>query len=156
MNRADLEDFLFHEAALLDEWRLDEWLALWCEDGRYIVPALDAAHVDPREALAIVADDLTLLRSRVEQLLSGETWAEVPRSRTTRMIGNARVLEHDGDRVRAASSFVVHRHHRDKLDVFAGTYRHELVVAHGAVRIREKRVLLVHDLLAQGRVSIVL
>jgi len=25
--RSEVEDFLFHEAALLDEWRLDEWLA---------------------------------------------------------------------------------------------------------------------------------
>ena len=27
VGRAEVEDFLFREAALLDEWRLDEWLA---------------------------------------------------------------------------------------------------------------------------------
>ena len=26
VTRADVEDFLYHEAALLDEWRLEEWL----------------------------------------------------------------------------------------------------------------------------------
>ena len=26
--REEVEDFLYQEAALLDEWRLDEWLAL--------------------------------------------------------------------------------------------------------------------------------
>ena len=31
-SRAEVEDFLYHEAALLDEWRLDEWLALLTDD----------------------------------------------------------------------------------------------------------------------------
>ncbi len=26
ITRSDVEDFLYEEAALLDEWRLDEWL----------------------------------------------------------------------------------------------------------------------------------
>ena len=36
--RAVVEEFLYHEAALLDAWRLDEWLALFTADGRYMVP----------------------------------------------------------------------------------------------------------------------
>ena len=28
ISRAQIEDFLYHEAALLDAWRLDEWMAL--------------------------------------------------------------------------------------------------------------------------------
>ena len=37
---AEIERFLIDEAALLDEWRLEEWLALFAEDGRYLVPSL--------------------------------------------------------------------------------------------------------------------
>ena len=29
VTRAQVEDFLYHEAALLDEWKLDEWQALF-------------------------------------------------------------------------------------------------------------------------------
>ena len=38
VTRAEVEDFLYHEAALLDGWQLDEWLALLTEDARYEVP----------------------------------------------------------------------------------------------------------------------
>ena len=39
--REQVEDFLFKEAALLDEWRLDDWVDLFTEDGRYVVPTTD-------------------------------------------------------------------------------------------------------------------
>src|SRR5437879_4832085 len=32
VNRSDVEDFLFNEADLLDQWRLPEWLTLFTED----------------------------------------------------------------------------------------------------------------------------
>ena len=34
MTRGEAEDFLYREAALLDAWKLDEWLALLTEDAR--------------------------------------------------------------------------------------------------------------------------
>ena len=30
----EVEDFIAREAAMLDEWRLDEWLGLFTDDGR--------------------------------------------------------------------------------------------------------------------------
>ena len=39
--RTDVEDFLFAEAELLDEWRLPEWLELFTDDAKYYVPATD-------------------------------------------------------------------------------------------------------------------
>jgi 3-phenylpropionate/cinnamic acid dioxygenase small subunit len=38
VTRIELEDFLYLEAALLDEWRLEEWLALFVPGARYLVP----------------------------------------------------------------------------------------------------------------------
>jgi p-cumate 2,3-dioxygenase beta subunit len=32
VTRAEVEDFLYREAALLDEWQLDEWQSLLTED----------------------------------------------------------------------------------------------------------------------------
>ncbi len=40
--RGEVEEFLVNEAALLDEWKLEEWLALVAEDGKYLVPSLDS------------------------------------------------------------------------------------------------------------------
>ena len=39
--RLDVEAFLYDEAALLDAWRLDDWLALFTRDARYEVPSTD-------------------------------------------------------------------------------------------------------------------
>ena len=39
MSRSEAEDFLYREARLLDEWRLDDWLALFTRDGSQIVIA---------------------------------------------------------------------------------------------------------------------
>ena len=51
VSRAEVEDFLYAEAALLDEWRLDEWLALFTEDGTYHVPSTDEPDGDPGSTL---------------------------------------------------------------------------------------------------------
>ena len=37
-SRQEAEDLLYKEAALLDEWRLDEWLELLTEDATYEIP----------------------------------------------------------------------------------------------------------------------
>ena len=50
IGRAQVEDFLYHEAALLDAWRLDEWLELLTEDATYRVPSNDRPASDPKSA----------------------------------------------------------------------------------------------------------
>ena len=39
-SRAEFEDFLYWEAALLDQWRLDEWFELFTTDAVYEVPTM--------------------------------------------------------------------------------------------------------------------
>src|SRR5438067_4231552 len=89
--RAEVEDFLYYEAALLDEWRLDEWLALFTDDARYVVPTTDLPDGDPRRDLVLIDDNLTRLHGRVERLKSRHAHREYPWSRTRRLIANVRV-----------------------------------------------------------------
>jgi p-cumate 2,3-dioxygenase beta subunit len=155
--RADLEDFLFMEADLLDEWRLDEWLALWTEDGRYLVPSTDRTGGHPDTTLAMIADDMTLLRARVKQLLGREVWAEIPHSRTRRTISNVRVLDRGPDELRTTANFIVHRCRHDRTEAFVGKCEYVLVWSPGNVRIRAKKVLLSHESLSpHGKISIIL
>ena len=49
-----VEDFLFKEAALLDEWRLDDWVNLFTEDARYVVPTTDLPEGDPKRDLVFI------------------------------------------------------------------------------------------------------
>jgi 3-phenylpropionate/cinnamic acid dioxygenase small subunit len=85
-----VEAFLAQEAALLDAGDLRSWLALFTDDGVYWVPAR-RGDVDPARHVSIVYDDVGRLRSRVERLLSGKEYAQLPPSATCRAISNVRV-----------------------------------------------------------------
>ena len=86
----DVEQFLFEEAELLDQWRLHEWLDLFAPDGHYEVPATDRPDGDPTRDLFLIHDDRFLLEQRVNSLLTRAAHAEYPHSATRRMISNVR------------------------------------------------------------------
>src|SRR5918912_2836397 len=106
--REEIEDFLYHEAALLDEWRLDEWVALFTDDARYVVPTTDLPEGDPQRDLVFIDDDLTRLQGRVERLKSRHAHREYPSSRTRRLVSNVRIASAGGDEVEATANFVVY------------------------------------------------
>jgi p-cumate 2,3-dioxygenase subunit beta len=155
--RGEIEEFLIHEAALLDEWRLEEWLALMAPDGRYLVPPLDAPDADHRDTLFLIADDRRTLASRVRQLLSGTTWAENPRSRTRRLVTNVRLLAHSGEEARVTANFAVWRFQHEQADVYVGRYVHLLVRGPVGLLFRERRAILdLETLRPHGKLSFIL
>src|SRR4026208_1005119 len=94
--RAVVEEFLYHEAALLDAWRLDEGLALFTPDGRYLGATTDLPGGDPQKDLVFIDDDMVRLRARVERLKSRHGHREYPSSRTRRFVTNIRIKEEEG------------------------------------------------------------
>jgi p-cumate 2,3-dioxygenase subunit beta len=156
-SRGEIEEFLNDEAALLDEWRLEEWLALMAPDARYLVPPLDAPDADHRDTLFLIADDRRTLASRVRQLLSGTTWAENPRSRTRRLTTNVRLLAVNGDEARVTANFAVWRFQHEQSDVYVGQYRHILVRGPSGLLFRERRAVLdLETLRPHGKLSFIL
>jgi len=96
--RTDVEDFLFAEAELLDEWRLPEWLELFTDDAIYYVPATDlAVDASPDNNLFYVADDRFRLSERVKRLMKRTAHAEFPHSRTRHLVSNVRIRKNIGD-----------------------------------------------------------
>ncbi len=153
----EIEQFLIDEAALLDEWRLDEWLALMAPDARYLVPPLDAPEADHRDTLFLIADDRRTLASRVRQLLSGTTWAENPRSRTRRLVTNVRLLGIEDDAAQVAANFAVWRFQHEQTDVYVGRYLHVLVRGPSGLLFRERRAVLdLETLRPHGKLSFIL
>ncbi len=139
VTRAEIEDFLFAEADLLDAWRLEEWLGLLTGDAAYRIPPNDAPGGDHRETLFIVADDIDRIRGRVKRLLSVEAHAEYPRSRTRRLISNVRILAVEEPHIRVAANFVVYRFRRDqRIGAYVGRYDYRLRIDDGAIRIAER------------------
>ena len=155
--RGEIEEFLIYEAALLDEWRLEEWLALLAPDARYLVPPLDMPDADHRDTMFLIADDRRTLASRVRQLLSGTTWAENPRSRTRRLISNVRLLEVNNGEARVIANFAVWRFQHEQSDVYVGQYRHILVRGPSGLLFRERRAVLdLETLRPHGKLSFIL
>jgi p-cumate 2,3-dioxygenase beta subunit len=153
MNRAHVEDFLYREAELLDDWRLDDWLELYAADCRYYVPATDLPDGDPRITLGLIDDDKTRLKGRVERLKSAKAYREFPWSRVTRLISNVRVRD-DGH---VASAFAAYRYRKGDEQVLVGRYEHRLVEQDGELKIARKRIVLSAEALRpHGTLSIIL
>ena len=155
--RAQVEDFLYAEAALLDDWRLDEWFALFAPGAVYEVPTAGAADDDDSaRSLFYIADDYVRLRERVARLGKKEAHAEYPHSRTRRSISNVRLLESGDGLTRVACNFVLHRAKSGKVDAYFGHSLYSIDAARPDWKIAAKRVLLDMDLLYPGKVSILL
>jgi len=160
----ELEQFLYAEAALLDSWRLDEWLTLMHPSVRYRVPAFGWEQGNEALTLQLINDDLKLLSGRVTRLKSKHAHAESPKSHTRRLIGNVRAehgVRDEGPVLLVHSNFHLLRNRLGKLDNFVGRYRHTLLVpAEGTepgYLILERLAVLDHDLVeAGGTVSILL
>jgi p-cumate 2,3-dioxygenase beta subunit len=157
ITRQAVEDFLYEEAALLDEWRLDEWLELLTEDATYEVPSTDTPDGDPQNTLFLIADDKTRIRSRVAQLLGKSAWAENPPSRTRRMISNVRIRQVEGEAIHVMANFVVYRLRFEQMDTYVGRYEYTLVPCDGRLKIRGRKAILdLEALRPHGKVSFIL
>jgi len=156
MTRQEAEDFLYEEAALLDAWKLDEWLALLTEDAYYRVPSNDRPESDPRGTLFTIADDIERIRSRVTRLKDRNAHAEFPPSRTRRIVTNVRITGRDPLCVEA--NFVVHRYRSNEdLRQYVGRYRYLLRREGGKLRIAGREAILdAMELASLGAVSFIL
>jgi p-cumate 2,3-dioxygenase beta subunit len=156
-SRQELEDFLFNEAALLDNLQLSQWLDLFTPDAHYLIPALDVRDAGPQDALHLVMDDMTRLKSRVAQYQGRAMWVENPPARTRRIIANVRTLPSEGDEIRVTANFIVYRIRNDTVDPYIGRYEHVLLRSDAGLRFRERKAILDLEVLRPvGKISIFL
>jgi p-cumate 2,3-dioxygenase beta subunit len=154
--KLEAEEFLIDEAALLDEWRMEEWLALFTDDCHYVVPTTDKPDGDPKHDLMLIDDDHERLYWRVNRLKSRHAHREFPYSRTRRVVSNVRVLEHDEHGITVTSTLVVHRYRHGEQDQFVGSCTHELVRSPDGLRIKHRRAELdLERLTPNGAISMI-
>lgn len=158
VTRDEVEELLFLEAELLDDWRLRDWLKLFTADGSYYVPATDVPpDASPDSALFYVADDRFRLEQRVERLLKRTAHAEFPRSRTRHLVSNVRIRGRCVEELDVGAAVITHRTKMGLTETYIGSYRYRVAVTDDGLRIREKRCILDMDgLKPNGRISIIL
>ena len=139
----DCEEFLLHEARLLDEAKFDDWLALFTPDAWYWVPS-EPDQPDPQHTVSLIYDDRLLLETRVRRLASPRIYSQEPRSRTSRIVANLTLEESGPDHALVRSKFMMIEFRRNEQRLFGGTCFHRLVRLEGALRIRLKRVDLLN------------
>jgi len=137
------EQFLLHEARLLDEAKFDDWLALFTPEAWYWVPS-EPDQADPVETVSLIYDDRRLLETRVRRLASPRMYSQEPRSRTSRIVGNVSIEDSDRDACTVRSKFMMIEYRREQQRLFGGTMLHRLVQSDGRVMIAWKRVNLVN------------
>jgi benzoate/toluate 1,2-dioxygenase beta subunit len=133
------EQFLFHEAHLLDTQRFEEWLALFSEDATYWVP-LEQNQKDPHQTSSLIYDDRTLLELRVKQFRHPRAHARAPLARTVHQVGNIVV-----DDLIIRSTLTVIEFRNEKQRLWAGLVEHQLRRERDSYRIARKRIDLVNS-----------
>jgi p-cumate 2,3-dioxygenase beta subunit len=109
LTRAEVEDFLYAEAELLDAWELDDWLALYTADARYVIPCTGDPAGDPSRDLVLIDDDRLRMQARVERLNSRKAHREYPHSNTRHLVTNVRLGAAEAGELPVRASFTVWR-----------------------------------------------
>jgi 3-phenylpropionate/cinnamic acid dioxygenase small subunit len=168
--RAEVEDFLYREADLLDERRYDEWLGLLADDYQYSVPlrmnvAYDdvAGREDTKDGAEICWFDegKDTAESRVAQLATGKHWAEEPVSRVSHLVTNVRLEPAELPdvtglpEVDVSCRFVVYRNRvADETDFLVGRRRDRLRRTADGWRVVRRRLLLDQSVLLAKNLSV--
>ena len=140
----NIEQFLFHEARLLDTGQLEAWLELFTEDATYWLP-LERGQTDATETSSIIHDDRTLLELRVKQARHPRAHARLPLARTIHQIGNIEVFQENSSEVKVNSTLILIEFRSEKQRVWGALVEHLLRRAGDSFRIARKRVDLANS-----------
>jgi len=135
-----VEQFLYHQADLLDRKQWQEWIDLFTDDGVYWMPP-EPSYTTWDGTPAIFAEDKNLMRVRMGRVLHPDAWSQRPLWGTNHVVSNVMVEKEspNGDVV-ARSRFHMMELRRDDVRHFAGSYIHSLVKARDGYRIKLQRV----------------
>jgi benzoate/toluate 1,2-dioxygenase beta subunit len=138
------EQFLYHEARLLDTQQYEQWLELFASDAIYWVP-LEQNQKDGLDSSSIIHDDRTLLELRVKQLRHPRAHARQPLARTVHQIGNIVQLGEAHGELNVASTLTVIEFRNEKQRVYGALVEHRLRRDGDTFKIAHKRVDLVNS-----------
>lgn len=121
-----VEQFLFHQAELLDGKRWQDYIDLFNDDGIYWMPA-DPGQTHWDGVPSIFVEDKNLMNVRMKRVLHPDAWSQRPLWGTNHVVGNVVIQEQSNDGgLIVRSRFHMMELRRDNCRHFAGTYTHHL------------------------------
>jgi 3-phenylpropionate/cinnamic acid dioxygenase small subunit len=141
----ELCSFVYDEARLIDEKRLDEWYELFTEDARYWMP-LTRGQPDGINHTSLLYEDKLLLKVRIERLKKPNSFSQQQPSFCQHVIQQPQVdsIDAAGGVYVTRAPFLYVETQLDQQILLAGVVRHHLIVQDGRLRIRQKKVELVN------------
>ena len=166
---AELAEFLYLEADLLDERRFAEWLDLLAEDLIYFMPIrhnvkfgqhAERENTRQGEGISWFDEDKWTLGKRVEQILTGVHYAEEPLSRTAHLVTNIRVISATpscaaAETAEVSSRFLIQQNRVEyETTQFVGRRRDILRREAAGWRIARREIILEQNVLLAKNLSV--
>ncbi len=157
----EVEQFLYHEASLLDDRRYEDWLALLTDDIHYWMPVRRTTMARQSDmeftrpgAMAFFDDDLDVLKTRVAKISAPNAWSEDPPSRTRHLVHNVRITGTDGDHITVNLNFHLFRSRLEgDEDNWFGRREDVLRRVDGTLRIARRHIYLDHTVILSQNMS---
>lgn len=159
--KADIEDFLYNEADLLDGRRFKDWLNLFTEDLVYFMPIrrnvkfgqhAERENTRQGEGISWFDEDKWTLNKRVDQILTGVHYAEEPLSRVCHMVSNVQIIaeRNEGSQreIDVRSRFLVYQNRVEyETYIFAGKRTDTLRYTDEGWKIARREIILDQNVL---------
>lgn len=144
-SKGELERFVYREARLIDEKRLDEWYELFAEDALYWMP-LVRGQTDPHSHTSLFCEDKFLLKVRIERLKNPLSHSQQQPNFCQHVLQRPEVVNRDADSNECSlrTPFVYLETRRDEQFVLGGVAYHDLRWEEGDLRIAVKRIELLN------------
>jgi 3-phenylpropionate/cinnamic acid dioxygenase small subunit len=171
----EIEQFLHHEARLLDTGRFHEWLQLFTSDVHYWMTGRRDRYPQSSKAITMLDplryadegengpddrglfdEDITTLTARVARLDTGMAWAEDPPSRTRHLITNIEVVPTASEsELTVHCNFLVYRSRGEtEQDFYVGAREDLLRRVDGGWKIASRGLTLDQNVLTAKNLSI--
>jgi 3-phenylpropionate/cinnamic acid dioxygenase small subunit len=158
---AEVLEFMYREADLLDGHRYADWLALFADDVLYEMPVRTTQYLSKgpgfEQQTAFFDDNIHSLRTRVRRLETDTAWADTPPSRARHFVCNLLVAPGDAENEFVAlTNFFVTRTRGDQgYQLFTGR-REDILrrLAEDSWRIAKRRILVDQTVLTATNLSI--
>ncbi len=143
--KGELARFLYREARLIDEKRLDEWYGLFTEDALYWMP-LVRGQTDPHSHTSLFCEDRFLLKVRIERLKNPLSHSQQQPSFCQHVLQRPELVQRDDDAGEYAlrTPFVYLETRLDEQIVLGGVAHHDLRREDGGLKIAVKRIELLN------------
>ncbi|WP_394237225.1 aromatic-ring-hydroxylating dioxygenase subunit beta [Niallia oryzisoli] len=158
----EVENFIYHEANLMDEGKYEEWGELFTEDSTYWIPSWmteSKTISNPTNELSLIYWNKNNINEYVQRLNSGDAHVMIPSPRTTRYITNILIEPLNETEFIVKSNWFLHdfrlQYNEGVQQFFGGKMEHRVVRENGEFKISHKEVIVINDNINRGHLMII-